>query len=299
MRSTLWAVPATVPDPFFPNAPRQPNRMTYGIAKSTEGRSVYPPGTVHGTGTRPAGESRSRRHPCSHHLCLRLSHATWAISVRGHASADGRARGPSPRPCTSAGFKKTRIVLRQWNPNFRSARPGSTATCREMLLVSSMQIHSASAYEMIDGRLPPRRRPAVHPGRRRQGDLRAVGLLRPRAQPALPCRRGRHRRGIRHPGAARSAHGIPRPRRAPAQDVPPPAPLRPARRHSRPGLPRRGRKSPAGPAHQHRHAAAGAEPRRTAAPGCQPGPARAAAPAAANCRAKPLAVDKLRTVTPA
>jgi hypothetical protein len=66
--------------------------------------------------------------------------------------ADMRLLTAGPRavaaPCVHAGFEKTRIVLRQWNPNFRSAKPARRPV-PQLLLVSSMQIHSASAYEMI------------------------------------------------------------------------------------------------------------------------------------------------------
>jgi radical SAM superfamily enzyme YgiQ (UPF0313 family) len=48
-----------------------------------------------------------------------------------------------------AGFTKTRIVLRQWNRNFRPSAARLDGDIPHMLLVSSMQIHSASAYEMI------------------------------------------------------------------------------------------------------------------------------------------------------
>src|SRR5205085_4642428 len=48
-----------------------------------------------------------------------------------------------------AGFAKTRIVLRQWNRNFRVSAARLDGELPQMLFVSSMQIHSASAYEMI------------------------------------------------------------------------------------------------------------------------------------------------------
>jgi radical SAM superfamily enzyme YgiQ (UPF0313 family) len=48
-----------------------------------------------------------------------------------------------------AGFTNTRVVLRQWNPYFRPSLARLDGKIPEMLLVSSMQIHSASAYEMI------------------------------------------------------------------------------------------------------------------------------------------------------
>src|SRR5207249_2533096 len=47
------------------------------------------------------------------------------------------------------GFTRTRIVLRQWNRNFRPSEARLDGAVPQMLLVSSMQIHSACAYEMI------------------------------------------------------------------------------------------------------------------------------------------------------
>jgi len=67
--------------------------------------------------------------------------------------ADMRLLTAGPRAVgaalVNAGFKKTRIVLRQWNRNFRPSEARFDGKPPELLLVSSMQIHSASAYEMI------------------------------------------------------------------------------------------------------------------------------------------------------
>src|SRR5438445_4202659 len=49
----------------------------------------------------------------------------------------------------SAGFTKTRIVLRQWNRFLRPSEARLDGELPQMLFVSSMQIHSASAYELI------------------------------------------------------------------------------------------------------------------------------------------------------
>ena len=80
--------------------------------------------------------------------------------------ADKRLLTAGPRAVASAlvnaGISKTRIVLRQWNPNFRTSEARIDGKVPEMLLVSSMQIHSASAYEMITGRRHPQ------PGERRE-----------------------------------------------------------------------------------------------------------------------------------
>jgi radical SAM superfamily enzyme YgiQ (UPF0313 family) len=67
--------------------------------------------------------------------------------------ADTRLLTAGPRAVAAAmhqaGFEKTRIVLRQWNTNFRVSEARLDGEIPQLLLVSSMQIHSASAYEMI------------------------------------------------------------------------------------------------------------------------------------------------------
>src|SRR5437660_7417409 len=67
--------------------------------------------------------------------------------------ADTRLLTAGPRAVAAslhaAGFTQTRVVLRQWNKNFRVSEARLDGRVPEMLLVSSMQIHSASAYEMI------------------------------------------------------------------------------------------------------------------------------------------------------
>jgi radical SAM superfamily enzyme YgiQ (UPF0313 family) len=67
--------------------------------------------------------------------------------------ADTRLLTAGPRAIAgalhSAGFTRTRIVLRQWNHNFRPSEARLDGDVPQMLFVSSMQIHSASAYEMI------------------------------------------------------------------------------------------------------------------------------------------------------
>jgi len=67
--------------------------------------------------------------------------------------ADTRLLTAGPRAIAAAlheaGFTKTRIVLRQWNHNFKASEARIDGQIPKMLLVSSMQIHSASAYEMI------------------------------------------------------------------------------------------------------------------------------------------------------
>ncbi|GAB4135952.1 B12-binding domain-containing radical SAM protein [Thermopirellula anaerolimosa] len=49
----------------------------------------------------------------------------------------------------AAGFSKLRVVMQQWNPNIRPSRAKIDGRTPELLLVSSMQIHSACAYDLI------------------------------------------------------------------------------------------------------------------------------------------------------
>src|SRR5262245_43094636 len=68
--------------------------------------------------------------------------------------ADTRLLTAGPRAIAAAlyqsGFTKTRIVLRQWSPNVQPSRARFDAEVPQMLFVSSMQIHSASAYQLIE-----------------------------------------------------------------------------------------------------------------------------------------------------
>jgi radical SAM superfamily enzyme YgiQ (UPF0313 family) len=67
--------------------------------------------------------------------------------------ADTRLLTAGPRAIAAAlynsGFTRTRIVLRQWNRNFQPSAARLDGALPHLLFVSSMQIHSASAYEMI------------------------------------------------------------------------------------------------------------------------------------------------------
>ncbi len=48
-----------------------------------------------------------------------------------------------------AGFTRTRMAMSQWNPNLRPSEARLDGEPPQMLFVSSMQIHSASAYDLI------------------------------------------------------------------------------------------------------------------------------------------------------
>src|SRR5262249_21605314 len=67
--------------------------------------------------------------------------------------ADMRLLTAGPRAIAAAlyqaGFVRLRVVMRQWNRRFRPNEARLDGDVPHMLSVSSMQIHSASAYEMI------------------------------------------------------------------------------------------------------------------------------------------------------
>lgn len=65
-----------------------------------------------------------------------------------------------------AGFHKTRIVLQQWSPRVRPSRMRLEGRLPELLLVSSLQIHSAPCEDLIGDacRIEPARRPLIVAG---------------------------------------------------------------------------------------------------------------------------------------
>ncbi len=64
------------------------------------------------------------------------------------------------------GFEKTRIVLQQWNRNFRPSRMRLDGRIPDIFMVSSMQLHSAACTELIRDacRIDPSRRPLIVAG---------------------------------------------------------------------------------------------------------------------------------------
>ncbi len=65
-----------------------------------------------------------------------------------------------------SGFPKTRVVLQQWNPNFRPSEMRLDGRIPDLFLVSSLQIHTAECRELIRDvcRIDPTRRPLVIAG---------------------------------------------------------------------------------------------------------------------------------------
>lgn len=79
------------------------------------------------------------------------------------ASAGARAIGSA---LYESGFPKTRIVLQQWNRNFRPSQMRLDGEIPELFLVSSMQIHSERCKELIRDacQIDPEHRPLIVAG---------------------------------------------------------------------------------------------------------------------------------------
>jgi hypothetical protein len=62
-----------------------------------------------------------------------------------------------------SGFAKTRIVLQTWNPRFRPSRMALDGRMPDLLLISSMQIHSAACEGLVRDacRIDPQSRPLI------------------------------------------------------------------------------------------------------------------------------------------
>src|SRR5258708_3990502 len=99
-------------------------------------------------------EARLRANPANSRLPILVAYAfdyrtrlgPFLFADVGLLTAGPRAVGAA---LVNAGFPRTRIVLRQWNPNVRPSLARIDGDVPAMLFVSAMQIHSASAYELI------------------------------------------------------------------------------------------------------------------------------------------------------
>ena len=65
-----------------------------------------------------------------------------------------------------AGFDKTRIVLQQWNRNFRPSRMQLDGRIPDLFMVSSMSLHSEECMDLIQDayRIDPAHRPLIIAG---------------------------------------------------------------------------------------------------------------------------------------
>ncbi len=100
-------------------------------------------------------ESNLRANPDSARIPILVAYAfDFRTRLGPFLFADMRLLTAGPRAIAAAlyqaGFTRTRVALRQWVPNLRPSEARLDGEPPQMLFVSSMQIHSASAYEMIE-----------------------------------------------------------------------------------------------------------------------------------------------------
>src|ERR1700732_1407894 len=91
-------------------------------------------------------ERRLRANPANARIPIVVAYAfDYRTRLGPFLFADTRLLTDGPRAVASAlheaGFAKTRVVLRQWNPNFRPSEARLENAIPHLLLVSSMQIH--------------------------------------------------------------------------------------------------------------------------------------------------------------
>ena len=99
-------------------------------------------------------ERRLRSHPACGDIPVLVAYAfDWRTRLGPYLFVDRRLLPGGPRAIGSAmysaGFTKLRIMQRQWNRYLCPSEARFDGVPPQILLVSSMQIHSASAYELI------------------------------------------------------------------------------------------------------------------------------------------------------
>src|SRR5437016_385084 len=100
-------------------------------------------------------ERRLRKNADADEMPILVTYAfDYRTRLGPYLFADMRLLTAGPRAIASAlynaGFTKVRVVLRQWTRNLQPSLARFDGDPPKMLFVSSMQIHSASAYEMIE-----------------------------------------------------------------------------------------------------------------------------------------------------
>jgi radical SAM superfamily enzyme YgiQ (UPF0313 family) len=99
-------------------------------------------------------ETRLRSNPDTAKIPILVTYAfDFRTRLGPFLFADMRLLTAGPRAIAAAlvqaGYSRLRIVMRQWNRNLRPSRVRFDGEPPHLLFVSSMQIHSASAYELI------------------------------------------------------------------------------------------------------------------------------------------------------
>lgn len=109
----------------------------------------------------------ARRHDLVTVIACAFDHRTRMLPFfyadKRMAPAGVRAIGAA---LVDAGFAKTRIVLQQWNKNFRPSQMCLDGRTPDLFMVSAMQIHTAQCHDLIRDacRIPAGQRPLIIAG---------------------------------------------------------------------------------------------------------------------------------------
>jgi len=135
------------------------------LPRRTRGDELLKPGELLGLRQRLRGIAA--RHDLTSVIACAFDHRTrmlpFIFADTRMAPAGVRAIGSALLDC---GFDKTRIVLQQWNRNFRPSRMRLDGRIPDIFMVSSMQIHSAQCEALIRDacRIDPVHRPLIIAG---------------------------------------------------------------------------------------------------------------------------------------
>jgi radical SAM superfamily enzyme YgiQ (UPF0313 family) len=132
------------------------------LPRRTRGDELLRPGEL--LGLRRRVRDIARQHDLTSVIACAFDHRTRMLPF---IYADMRIAPAGVRAIAAAmtdvGFEKTRIVLQQWNPNFRPSQMRLDGRIPDIFMVSSMQLHSAACIELIRDacRIDPSHRPLI------------------------------------------------------------------------------------------------------------------------------------------
>ncbi len=135
------------------------------LPRRARGDELLKPGEL--TRLRERLRSVAARHDLATVIACAFDHRTRMLPF---IFADTRMAPAGVRAIGSAmadvGFEKTRIVLQQWNHNFRPSRMQLDGRVPDMFMVSSMSLHSEEGMELIRDahRIDPAHRPLIIAG---------------------------------------------------------------------------------------------------------------------------------------
>ncbi len=135
------------------------------LPRRDRGDELLKPGSL--LGVRQRLRNIAQRHDLASVIACAFDHRTRMLPF---IYADVRMVPAGVRAIGSAmldaGFPKTRIVLQQWNKNFRPSLARLDGRIPDLFMVSSMQIHSVRCREMIRdaSRIEPSHRPLIIAG---------------------------------------------------------------------------------------------------------------------------------------